>query len=373
MLDYIVQFQINIFALMILVVLYLMIRVRSKVKSYGKFLLKSIMIATAIAIIAEPITWIFDKKLFFGAYAIEYSSNFILFMMGPILGGLMLSYVDYHIFKNPKRIQDRSYYMHLSFVTLLVLIFNFFNPIYFTVDPVLNKFRSGVFKEVHYLVIAVPYIYMLYLVHKHKEKISKTTYWIFIILFALPVIGMFVVTIESKLHFSWTINVLAILVVYIFLESSSNEEDYLTKLYNRKSSEQYINHLLETGEEFGVIILDLNLFKEINDVYGHQAGDEVLIAFADTLKQVFHKNALVARIGGDEFIVVLKNPDGKYLQRVNEVKYLLKKHHNPQVKTLTFGHGYHVYEEDITMDELYSQADQKMYMDKKKIKDAVMP
>ena len=143
MINYWVQFQINIFALMILFALAIIVKEKSKVENYSKKLLKWIMLATAIAIVVEPLTWIFDGKLFFGAYFLEYSTNVILFMMGPILGGLMLCYVDYAIFRASERIIKRHYYMQLSFVTLIILAINVFYPFYFSINKTTNNFSSG--------------------------------------------------------------------------------------------------------------------------------------------------------------------------------------------------------------------------------------
>ncbi|MGP4076281.1 hypothetical protein [Halobacillus sp. K22] len=106
--EYFVQFQLNVFAIVILAVLFMIMRTKSTVKSFSKKLLKMIMVAAAVAIIFEPLTWIFDRKLFSGAYVFEYSTNFILFLIGPVLGGLLLSYVDYHLFKNSSRIYHSS-------------------------------------------------------------------------------------------------------------------------------------------------------------------------------------------------------------------------------------------------------------------------
>ena len=67
--------------------------------------------------------------------------------------------------------------------------------------------------------------------------------------------------------------------------------------------------------------------------------------------------------------MVIKNPSEKYIQRINEVKYLLKKNDNPRVKNLTFGYGYQPFAKEMTVDELYNYADQKMYADKNRKKD----
>lgn len=362
MMNYMVQFQINIFAIIILIVLNMIIRVKSKLDSFGKRMLKAVMLTTAIAIIMEPTTWIFDGAIFPGAFFIEYASNFILFLIGPILCGLMLSYVDYHIFKEPSRLFKKRFYMDLSILTLVILIVNIFKPIYFSVDTVTNHFSSGDFKWLHYLVISGFYFYMIYFVLKHRKKTHAYVVKIFLVFFGLPILGMFMQLFDSKLYFSWTAIVLAILVTYIFLETSTNEQDHLTKLYNRQSYEIYLHHLIELNKPFGILLIDLNYFKEINDVHGHHRGDQVLVGFARILDKVFHSKALVSRLGGDEFMIILENKDLEVDAYADEIHNLLIKSIDPLLKSLSFSYGYQTYINDMTVDDLYNFADKKMYM-----------
>lgn len=358
---YFVQFQINVFAIVILVVLYMIIRTKSKVDSFGKRLLKAVMLFTTVAIIMEPLTWIFDGATFTGAYFLEYGSNFILFLVGPVLCGLMLSYVDYHIFKEPSRLYKRKFYMSMSVLTLGILILNFFEPIYFSINSVTNHFSSGDYKLLHYAIISSFYFYMIYFVLKNKQKTYAYVVNIFLIFFGLPILGMFVQLLDSKLYFSWTSIVLAILVVYIFLETSSNEQDYLTKLYNRQSYEIYLHHLIELNKSFGIVLIDLNYFKEINDIHGHHRGDQVLVGFARILEKVFQESTLVSRLGGDEFLVVIENSTKNVDSYADEIQKLLLKSDDLLLQKLSFSYGYQVYKNDMSIDELYNSADKKMY------------
>lgn len=365
MMRYMIQFQINIFALMILFALAMIIKEKSKVENYSKMLLKWIMIASGIAIIAEPLTWIFDGQLFLGAYFLEYSTNVVLFMMGPILGGLMLCYVDYTIFRESLRIQNRRYYMHMAMVTFIVLIINFFYPVYFSINTVTNNFSSGSFKWVHYVVLGCIYLYMIFFVLKNRRKTDAFVVRIFILFFALPIMGMLVQLIDSKLHFSWTSIVLAILIVYVFLESTSTEFDYLTKLFNRQSYEHYVRHLIEIKKPFALMLIDLNDFKTINDTYGHQKGDQVLISFSKVLKRVFPVEAMVCRLGGDEFMVVVEKNQPTIEWELSEIDRILKKHDDAFLHTLKFSYGYQTYDSNQNFDALYTIVDQKMYFNKK--------
>lgn len=85
--------------------------------------------------------------------------------------------------------------------------------------------------------------------------------------------------------------------------------DPLTQLPNRVAHEMYLAAIIAKSADDGpyaVAMLDLNGFKAINDTYGHTVGDEALKLFASVLKQHMGSNGMVARLAGDEFVVVAK-------------------------------------------------------------------
>ena len=98
--------------------------------------------------------------------------------------------------------------------------------------------------------------------------------------------------------------------------------DELTGLGNRRGLRERLEHELEhiaLGEHSStVLLLDLDLFKAVNDTFGHEAGDEVLIAVARRLGRIVTADDYIARLGGDEFTVLLKNCDRPRAQTVSE-------------------------------------------------------
>lgn len=84
--------------------------------------------------------------------------------------------------------------------------------------------------------------------------------------------------------------------------------DALTGLPNRVSFQRKLDHLLDkartSGRELALIAIDLDRFKEVNDIHGHKAGDDVLIAFARRMRQEVGEQGFVARLGGDEFVAL---------------------------------------------------------------------
>ncbi|WP_411890693.1 diguanylate cyclase [Yoonia sp. SDW83-1] len=85
--------------------------------------------------------------------------------------------------------------------------------------------------------------------------------------------------------------------------------DPLTGLYNRRYVESHLTRLAEqsrgSGRELAVMMLDIDHFKSVNDTYGHAAGDKVLVQLADRLRENLRAIDLVARVGGEEFLVAM--------------------------------------------------------------------
>ncbi len=98
--------------------------------------------------------------------------------------------------------------------------------------------------------------------------------------------------------------------------------DPLTKLFNRRYFLAQANTVIRSAgrdkQPMCLIMCDLDYFKKINDQYGHEAGDSALIAFADILKTTLREQDTVARIGGEEFIILLPNTNLDLVAKISE-------------------------------------------------------
>lgn len=154
--------------------------------------------------------------------------------------------------------------------------------------------------------------------------------------------------------------------------------DKLTELPNRLLFEEKVNELIEvkklTNEGFALIYMDIDNFKHINDMLGHEFGDLLLKAIANILKDFIKSPNFVARSGGDEFAIIFDNiKDRKSV--VNEVEKLLKELRrswsiNSQDFYVSYSVGISVYpEHGINLSSLFKSADIAMYYVKKGMKD----
>jgi len=147
--------------------------------------------------------------------------------------------------------------------------------------------------------------------------------------------------------------------------------DSLTNLLNRQATEQHLKQLCATKVPFALIMMDLNDFKPINDIFGHDAGDEILIHVASQLLKNLRKADVLSRWGGDEFVIIL--PDSKREEVINVCAKLastLSKPHNLSQHNksvyVTASMGVSFYPDDqVELLELIRAADKAMYQVKK--------
>ncbi|SFV61757.1 Putative two-component response regulator [hydrothermal vent metagenome] len=115
----------------------------------------------------------------------------------------------------------------------------------------------------------------------------------------------------SKEEFSCRINNTIEALENIQIVTNHANRDYLTGLYNRrfffKTMSEYQDEIGEDGEKFAVAMIDIDHFKKINDTYGHDVGDKIIIALSEILRSSTSHRDIVARFGGEEFCMVLKN------------------------------------------------------------------
>ena len=99
--------------------------------------------------------------------------------------------------------------------------------------------------------------------------------------------------------------------------------DSLTQLYNNRTGKELIDRYLQAKDPYascGMLVIDLDFFKNVNDRYGHLFGDKVLQEFARMLRTLFRSSDILVRFGGDEFVVFLKDiPNTTLLQKTRQL------------------------------------------------------
>ena len=144
-----------------------------------------------------------------------------------------------------------------------------------------------------------------------------------------------------------------------------SETDPLTKLYNRAYFENYLEKL-RSDQHFHIFSLDVDGLKIINDTLGHQKGDELLLKVTSILKRYTNEDALLARIGGDEFVVLMKGLSKRKANDYYEklVNAFEKQNHEPNHLYLSVSIGIAYSKDHNTPYEALKHADEVMYSQK---------
>lgn len=156
--------------------------------------------------------------------------------------------------------------------------------------------------------------------------------------------------------------------------------DCLTGIANRRYAidrmSEELSRFNRSGESFSLLMIDVDDFKKINDVYGHECGDHILKHVVDSIQSVLRKHDLIARWGGEEFLIMLPGTDidnarmvaGKIRNCVRaKTFYYMEKSF---IVTITIGVAQHKAGDDL--DSLIKRADEAMYCGKKSGKNCVI-
>lgn len=151
--------------------------------------------------------------------------------------------------------------------------------------------------------------------------------------------------------------------------------DPLTNVYNRRYFSEISNKMLSlttrNSHDLGIIILDIDKFKNINDTYGHGLGDKVIIALAQNLKEIVRDSDIVSRFGGEEFVILMYNIN---LENAQNVAEKIRQHieaieiiDNDLTLRFTVSLGVALYDEAIdnkNLEYTLKRADKALYMAK---------
>ncbi len=163
----------------------------------------------------------------------------------------------------------------------------------------------------------------------------------------------------------------------IYQEKLANT-DALTGTYNRRYLNEfftdYLKILKREKNDFSLLIADLDDFKKINDTYGHEGGDKVLIEFSKVVRDTIRKSDFIVRLGGDEFIILLPNTNSNSAKILgNKIINNIKEYNKLSKINFSVSIGISSYEEnDLDINDIISRADKLLYEAKRLGKNCVV-
>jgi polar amino acid transport system substrate-binding protein len=142
--------------------------------------------------------------------------------------------------------------------------------------------------------------------------------------------------------------------------------DKLTEVFNRAKLDEILQSEINRSERFnytfGIAFLDIDFFKKINDTYGHQIGDKVLIGIADILKANTRITDSIGRWGGEEFLIICPESSETGIKELSEnLRRYIQNHNFLEKEQITVSFGISIYESNDTIDSILKRADDALY------------
>ena len=282
-------------------------RRRSRIFGYsGKYFI--IMCFTCMAVcIVEPITFLIDGRGFPGARQLALFLNSLLFMCSSYFSYIWCIFVDLRLYQNPNRTHRMSIYLVLPALVVWVLcVVNWFVPVFFWITPD-NRYYRTPLVILAYLISNAYIVYSAIMIFRSRK--NGIQMFMPLISFLIPIlVGNLLQLAFYGISTIWPCVAYGLTSLYLHLKDEGAFTDSLTGLYNRSYLHQHLETLISQPKNppqvYG-IMLDINNFKYVNDYFGHQMGDHLLISFARILQSSVRPSDIVARYGGDEFIVLL--------------------------------------------------------------------
>lgn len=155
-----------------------------------------------------------------------------------------------------------------------------------------------------------------------------------------------------------------------------SEKDKLTDIFNRRKLENILEHLLldakADAKTLSIILLDIDDFKSVNDLYGHIIGDEILIEMADILKKNIRNVDIIGRWGGEEFLIICPHShEDKTIDLSKRLKKIIENNKFSFIDSKSCSFGIATYKEHDDIKSIIDRADRGLYKAKEKGKNRI--
>lgn len=289
--------------------------------------------------------------------------NTIAFFISPVVP-LSITYLH-----NEKFLQYKKY-LGIPFAVMGVLSLTSWMTGWIFLINENNDYYRGPFFVIYPLVMFFYFIILICSDYENYRRYEKDEIIFLYSLYIIITIGTAIQLMHPKWLLIWTSISISLLLYYIFLRELQFKLDPMTQIFNRSVFQKDMLHIGKLAS-VGIVVIDINNLKEVNDRYGHAIGDDIIIKAAQTIKDCFGMIGKAYRIGGDEFCIICENTsDEKMNSLLSKLDTMAASMNKNLDVAVALARGYCIYNPDNMRDvyEAFSIADQRMYYNKELIK-----
>lgn len=332
----------------------------------------SMIWATMTLAASECFSFILDGRTFPGAHVLNLICNEFTFSLNIIFCYLWVLYIDYKLFEDIDRIKKRYPLLAIpALVVIIMLIINIFTPVFFDISAH-NVYSRTDLAIVPYVVSFFYLAYAEMLVHTNRHN-AKRYLFLPSLIFILPILaGAVLQMLFYGISITWAAVSISMVSIYITVQGEFSAVDSLSGVYTRQYLDSYLIALAEKRKNKKVlagIMIDMDRFKNINDTYGHKAGDQAIRDMGRLLRLSSSPEDVIARYGGDEFVIIgPPRPDMDIEKRIGIIAHDIERFNEsgaaPYKLRFSYGYSYY-YPDNDSVDDFLKRMDTSMYDDKK--------
>jgi diguanylate cyclase (GGDEF)-like protein len=338
-------------------------------------IMTTVILCTLAAMLCE-----LSYQMFAGSYGqvihiASWALNTLYFLFQNVAFGAVSLFLDYSSNQDTVRLKRIGIIAGcICIVDLILLTINLFTGVMFTITQE-NLYQEG---EHYWLQLAVSYLFLVLALANtalRRKQIEKSKF-VLVLTAALPVaVGAMIDYCVPELYIVWPSFFVSLLFCYLFIVRMSMHFDSLTGVNNRRGFDEFMLELSKAvrRKEYSFIMIDMDRFKEINDELGHAQGDVALRDMAEILRSCVRRTDIVARYGGDEFIVVAATQETNVVMENIErsVQEFNERKLRPFKLRMSLGGGLYLPEDQRDPQEFLSYVDGLMYAEKEERRQAV--
>ncbi len=336
-------------------------------KAYARILL-----CTLLLVFMDVIARIGDSD-HFSIAPLVHIGIFVMYILDPINFSLTLSYVDFWMDdKNKKKRRIfQVFFMTLAIINAIVVIIDYIFKMHWLFILNGSEYSRGQFYMYRaYILFAFIVLVMVYVIIFRKNIMAEYRNMI-LVLPILSIVGAIIQAFTS-IKTTYAAISMACITIYLIYQTTDVNVDYLTGILNRRGLDWKLYEKIKastSGKTFSVIMLDLDHFKDINDSLGHDEGDYAIKATSEILANVFGKEDIIGRFGGDEFCIISDYTDRRIIdEKITDVRNRLQKikHKRGWTEIFDISSGVEIYDiqQGMTRDEFMKHIDELMYKEK---------
>ena len=365
--------EINIFSLVMLFILFKNMFHRKESNLPDQKFFYILIISDAILLILDSLQWLVDGKTYAPMRYANIIADMFYYMLQTVPCLAWCLYVRYKYTLNLRETMRAAKLLLVpAIINAVLAVMSCFYNVYFYVDDA-NVYHRGNLFWVFAVIAAIYFVYALAYILKNKNKVEKEIFRSLVLFLVPPLLGGTIQVFIYGASLIWPCVTLSLLIIYINIQDSQLYTDHLTGLNNRRLLDIYLErYMRKTGQvsSIGAIMLDIDNFKQINDKFGHTTGDKALVDTAAMLKLSLDKDSILARYGGDEFVIV---KDAKSFNEIEQVVKVIENNMDlynrkkcaPYFLKLTAGYSIFECGVGLTKNDVLNEIDRIMYENKR--------